>query len=129
MTEYEISDLILSNNAIMYMDGAAFMTLLSAYILVVHLVGRSLSKFQIIFINFTFIGLAASSVVGWVVLSDRSSALIANLVEQNASNPLAEIGGGEEGIIIYFVFRSLVILGALIYMWQVRKNGVPQKST
>jgi hypothetical protein len=37
MTEYELSDLILSNSTIMYIEGAAFMTLLSAYIVVVHL--------------------------------------------------------------------------------------------
>ena len=62
MTEYELSDLLLSNSSLMYMDGAAFMTLISAYILIVHLVGRTLTKFQLIFINFTFIGLALSSI-------------------------------------------------------------------
>ncbi|MEH6550673.1 MAG: hypothetical protein V7744_11865 [Pseudomonadales bacterium] len=128
MTEYEIADLILSNSAMMYMDGAAFMTLLSAYIVVVHLVGRSLTKFQLIFINFTFVGLATSSALGWLVLSDRSSALLQELAQQNPSSALVDIDGGE-GLIVYFVFRSLVILGALIYMWQLRRSNVSVQDT
>jgi hypothetical protein len=124
MTEYEVSDLLLGNSSVMYMDGAAFMTLLSAYIVIVHLVGRTLTRFQIIFINFTFIGLALSSVFGWLVLSNRSDVLLAELARVNSASPLV-IQGEEMGsvaVFVYFTFRSLVLVGALIYMWQVRKS-------
>jgi hypothetical protein len=128
MTEYELSELILNNSSIMYMDGAAFMTLLSAYIIVVHLVGRTLTKFQIMFINVTFVGLAISSVLGWLVLMNRSTALVEEMAERNPDSALVG-GGGPEGAIIYFAFRSLIILGALVYMWQIRRSSVLKSDT
>ena len=125
MTEYELSDLLLNNSAIMYMDGAAFMTLLSAYIIVVHLVGRTLTKFQITFINATFIGLATSSAFGWLVLTNRSSALLEDLAAQNPDSALVGVSD-YEGVTIYFAFRTLVVLGALIYMWKIRRGGASE---
>jgi hypothetical protein len=128
MTEYEISDLLLSNTSIMYMDGAAFMTLLSAYIIVVHLVGRTLTKFQIAFINFTFIGLAISSMLGWFSLMGRTSALLKNLAELNSNNAFM-VEAGSEATVIYFTFRTLVVLGAIIYMWQIRRSDESKTDT
>ena len=129
MTEYELSDLVLSNIAVMYMDGAAFMTLLSAYILIVHLVGRTLTKFQLFFVNFTFIGLALSSVFGWLALSSRGGALLAELARIDSASPFLVQGEetGSTGLLVYFSFRSLVIVGALIYMWQMRRSGASEK--
>ena len=131
MTEYELSDLMLSNTSVMYMDGAAFMTLLSAYIVIVHLVGRTLTKFQLFFINATFIGLALSSVFGWLVLSSRGDALLAELARINSASPLLVQAEkiGSTGVLVYFSFRSLVLVGALIYMWQVRRSGAPDNDT
>ncbi len=129
MTEYELSDLVLNNIAVMYMDGAAFMTLLSAYILIVHLVGCTLTKFQLFFVNFTFIGLALSSVFGWLTLSARGSALLAELAEIDPASPflVQDEQMGSTGLLVYFSFRSLVIVGALIYMWQIRRSGVSER--
>ena len=128
MTEYELSDLLLNNSSLMYMDGAAFMTLLSAYIVIVHLVGRTLSKFQLVFINFTFIGLALSSVFGWLVLSNRGDAILAELAIIDTASPflVQREDIGSIGLFVYFAFRSLVLVGALIYMWQVRRSGVQE---
>jgi len=123
MTEYELSDLILNNTVLMYMDGAAFMTLLSAYIVIVHLVGRTLTRFQISFINFTFIGLATSSTLGWFAHGNRGSDLINQLIEISQNSPVASEASA--GIVIYGIFRALVIIGALIYMWQIRRSGKP----
>ena len=128
MTEYEISDLLLTNTSIMYMDGAAFMTFLSAYIIVVHLVGRTLTRFQITFINFTFIGLAISSVLGWLSLMNRTSGLLKDLAELN-SNSEFMVDAGAEATVIYFTFRTLVILGAMIYMWQIRRSDESKTDT
>ncbi|RLA42781.1 MAG: hypothetical protein DRQ97_13570 [Gammaproteobacteria bacterium] len=128
MTEYEISDLLQSSTSIMYMDGAAFMTLLSAYIIVVHLVGRTLTKFQIAFINFTFIGLAISSMLGWLSFMGRISALLEDLAELN-SNSAFMVEGGSEATIIYFTFRTLVVLGAIIYMFQIRRSNDSKTDT
>lgn len=122
MTEYEISDLLLTNISIMYMDGAAFMTLLSAYIVVVHLVGRTLTRFQITFINFTFIGLAISSVMGSLTLMNQTFDLRDELAELNSNSALmADVGS--EAAVVNFTFRTLVVLGAVIYMWQIRRSG------
>jgi hypothetical protein len=126
MTEYELSDLLLSNSATMYMDGAAFMTLLSAYIVVIHLVGRSLTKFQIVFINFTFLGLAISSALGWLVLTGSRAALLEDLVVRNPNSAFVVEYSDTGTIIIYFVFRLLVTIGALIYMWQIRRSGASE---
>lgn len=125
MTEYELSELMLSNTSVMYMDGAAFMTLLSAYIVIVHLVGGTLTKFQLFFINFTFIGLALGSIFGWLALSGRGDALLAELARINSASPFLVQGEqlGSAGMLVYFSFRSLVMVGALIYMWQVRRSG------
>jgi len=112
----------------MYMDGAAFMTLLSAYIIVVHLVGRTLTKFQIAFINFTFIGLAISSMLGWLSFMGRISALLEDLAELN-SNSAFMVEGGSEATIIYFTFRTLVVLGAIIYMFQIRRSNDSKTDT
>ena len=128
MTEYEISDLLLTNTSIMYMDGAAFMTFLSAYIIVVHLMGRTLTRFQITFINFTFIGLAISSVLGWLSLMNRTSGLLKDLAELN-SNSAFMVDAGAGATVIYFTFRTLVILGALIYMWQIRRSDESKTDT
>ena len=87
---------------------------------------RTLSKFQLFFINFTFIGLALSSVFGWLVLSNRGDAILAELAKIDSTSPFLMQGTevGSTGLLVYFSFRSLVIVGALIYMWQVRRSGV-----
>ena len=128
MTEYELSDLLIGNSSLMYMDAAAFMTFLSAYIVIVHLIGRTLTKFQLVFINFTFIGLALGSVFGWLVLINRGDAILAELSRIDSSSPFLVQGEemGATGMLVYFSFRSLVIVGALIYMWQMRRSGVTE---
>lgn len=122
MTEYEISDLLLTNISIMYTDGATFMTLLSAYIVVVHLVGRILTRFQITFINFTFIGLATSNVMASLSLMNHTFDLEDELTELNSNSALiADVGS--EFAVVNITFRTLVVLGAVIYMWQIRRSG------
>jgi hypothetical protein len=71
MTEYELADLAASNVSNMYLDAATFFTLFSAYVVMSYLIGSKLSRFQVWFINITFLGLAITNTLSMVFLLNR----------------------------------------------------------
>ena len=119
MTEYEIADVLngVQNNIIA--GQAVFLSTLSAYLLVAYSVGKSLTTYQIGFINFAFI------LMMFVGFSTQLAQLAAAF---SYADQLAIIRDGMERIgtddqvvrVVFSGIRLVLVLGALVFMWQVR---------
>ncbi len=122
MSEYELSDLVASNMANMYMDTATFLTLFSGYIVVTYLLGDKLTRFQAVFISVVFLGLAARGMSGIFNLIGKNLELLTRLHELNPQRYDLPTQGMMSAY-VYLAFRTLVVLGCFIFMWQVRHGS------
>jgi hypothetical protein len=117
MTAYEASDLLNGAVGNLIAGQALFITIVSAYLVVAYTVGKKLTKYQVWFINFTFILLAFLGIQG-------TSNVLLLAFEYGSLRP--EPGGtfqaemAEIGKWITISVRGLITAGALIFMWQVK---------
>lgn len=116
MTEYEAWEVLNGLVANLMQQQALFVGAFTAYVVAAHLVGRTLTTFQVSFISTVFILLS--------VLGVRSQLWFMSNIDF-ISNELSGIArtSGEGGWFIAWGFvlvRFFLILGALFYMWQIR---------
>ena len=119
MTEHEIADLLNGTNSNIIAAQAVFLTILSAYLVVAYSVGRSLAAYQVGFINFAFI---LMMFVGF------NTQLAQLAVAYAYADELAILRDSMERIrtedqavrIVFSDMRLVLVIGALMFMWQVR---------
>ena len=128
MSEYELADLAASNVANMYLDVAAFFTLFSAYIVMSYVTGDKLTRFQVWFINITFLGLATINFFSMVSLLNRQMQLKELLRSANfALDQLSQLS--QATVYAYILFRVLLVIGCLVFMWQIRRGHATKSNT
>ena len=128
MSEYELADLAASNIANMYVDVAAFFTLISAYIVMSYLTGDKITRFQAWFINITFMGLATINFLSMVSLL-KSQKQLSELL-RSANSALDQVSQFSQATVYaYIAFRLLVVIGCLVFMWQVRHGHATKSNT
>lgn len=119
MAEYELIDLIngISNN--MMAGQAIFLTTLSAYFVVAYSVGKSLTTYQVGFINSALLLMMFVGFNAQVKLVEIALALSETLasISSYGEDPGAT---GESTRISFAGIRLVLVLGAIIFMWQVR---------
>ena len=121
MTEYELMDALngLASNAIAIQ--ALFITTLSAYMVMAYAAGRHLTVFQATFISILFVIFSVTTSISWMTMALEVRAGYATLNEVRGFSPVFVDQAAENPIIITMVAaRALMILGALVFMWQVR---------
>jgi hypothetical protein len=119
MTEYELADLMNGMTSNIAAAQAIFLSVLFAYLIVAYTTGKSLTRYQVAFINFVFILMASlgtfSQMNNLVVISEWG-------VE---STRLRGVEGMREEMTfvaksVFILIRVFLVLGALVFMWQVR---------
>lgn len=119
MTLYEVEDLINSIGSNIIAGQAVFLTVITGYMIVAYTVGKSLTRYQVGFINLILIIANISGFMG--VFANTTM-----IYEYSAIR--AELTGGQKireefsaaWIISSTSPRALLIGGALLFMWQVR---------
>ena len=122
MTLYEVGDLINSTNSNIIAAQAIFFTIITAYLIVAYSVGRSLSTYQVAFINLAFLFATATGIMGLVAniaFIGEYGAIRQSLIDRSEIIPEALDGAW---IITFIGVRAMLILGALTFMWTVRHS-------
>lgn len=121
LTLYEVSDIINGLNSNVIASQAVFLTIVSAYLVVAYSVGRDLTKYQAGFISLVFLMLmivdyfATSSLMQDVY---EFHEVKLHLLGQEAPNETLN----DTVAWIFTSIRVVISLGALIFMWQVRRS-------
>ena len=122
MTEYELSDLMATYSSNLIQGQALFITIFSAYMVVAYAVGKQLTRFQAAFTTISFLL--------FMVLATQGSGYTLNLIFSSADQ-LGIITGDEtmrdevakrSGKILFYGVRLLLVIGALVFMWQARAS-------
>jgi hypothetical protein len=119
MTEYEIADLLNGVNSNITAGQAVFLSVLSAYLVVAYSVGKNLTTYQVSFINFVFI---LMMFVGFNAQAELLETAYAYGYQLDSLRPGAEAMDttAEAVKIVFMVMRAVLVVGALVFMWQVR---------
>lgn len=121
LTLYQINDVINGINSNIIASQAIFLTIVSAYLVVAYTVGRDLTKYQVGFVSLIF---------SLFMLVDIFTTynLIQDVYEHHKIKmEMLEMKVPSEAVseIIRWIFvsiRLVVTLGALTFMWQVRRT-------
>ena len=120
MTEYEIMDLAETINGNSITATGVYFSILTAYLLVAYFAGDKLTKYQVAFINLVFIFYNLVAAINLFSMVRVRLDLSERLLEMSGE---ARLFSHEAGIVIISVFvlmRLMLVLGALVFMWQVR---------
>ena len=119
MTLYEVGDLLNSTSSNIIAAQAVFFTIITAYLVVAYSVGKSLTTYQVAFINLAFLVATATGVMGVVanvsLIAEYNSVRRGLIEEQRVPEVL-----DTAWVITFTAVRVVLILGALVFMWQVR---------
>jgi len=120
MTEYELVDLLRSGVANMLAGQAIYFTQLGSYLLVAYLVGSKLTRFQVTFLNFLLIILGATGTTGFLASLRSNFDVRDRLIEMGSSQIQMSTEIAQTSSYTFVAFRTVVLLGCLGFMWQVR---------
>ena len=118
MTLYEVGDLINSTGSNIIAAQAIFFTTISAYLVVAYSVGKSLTTYQVVFVNVAFLISMSTGVMG--VVANASLIAEYNSIRQGLIGQKIPEVLDTAWIITFIAIRAVLILGALVFMWQVR---------
>ncbi len=121
MTEYEIADLLNGINSNITAGQAVFLTTLSAYLVVAYSVGKSLTAYQVGFINFAFILMMFVGFNAQAELLETAYSYGYQL-DSLRTGPGAMDTTAEVVKIVFMMMRAVLVIGALVFMWQVRHS-------
>ncbi len=120
MDIYQISDLMNGMSSNLTQQNAVFITVLTAYLVVVYSVGKNLTRYQVTFISTTFSLLTLLGTSGQL----RNLEVITEWAEQAVALKSDEAAVSDVQVAIsmwlFMGTRVALILGALVFMWQVR---------
>ena len=126
MTEYELIDALNSTIAQAFSISQYSLSIVTGYLLIVHFIGRSLTVFQISFVNTVFLIMQYLTITSLVGISRRTQMINIRLVEQYGSEDfLLLTTANEQGEVVSwppFLAGGLITLGCLVFMWQVRHS-------
>jgi hypothetical protein len=111
------AELILAVNEItstMLDEESVFYTQVTAYLVVAYLVAEKLTKFQLALINFLFVVAAALSIFGVLNFMHQIERLFATT---GGTAPFID-----PALYLTITFRLMILVGALVFMWQARQS-------
>jgi hypothetical protein len=120
MSEYELVDLMRSGVANMFTGQGIYFTQLASYLLVAYLVGDKLTTFQVTFLNFAFVLFTLTGMSGFLALMFSNLELRNRLSEMGSSMIVMDASLSSGAVYSFIYFRCLILIGALILIWQVR---------
>ena len=97
---------------------AIFFTVLSAYLVVAYTAGAKLTKYQVTFVNLIFFLVFLNMSIGQLGLV-QSTTYYVDII-QEARGASERVLTAQANRVIFVTLRALMLLGALLFMWQVR---------
>jgi hypothetical protein len=98
---------------------AIFLSVLFAYLIVAYTTGKSLTRYQVAFINFVFILMASlgtfSQMNNLVVIGEWGVELTRLRGVEGMREEMTFVAKS-----VFILIRVFLVLGALVFMWQVR---------
>jgi hypothetical protein len=122
MSLYEYQDVIASKWALFFAGFSLYLTLLFAYLTVAYVVGKKLSRFQLIAITAIYlpsIVMAAGTTLG---LGQETAQLEASMFEVYGVGSPREVVQNVGTPVTAVVFLSAIVL-SLAFMWKIRKRA------
>ena len=119
MTEYELNDAIQAISSNLIAGEALFLTAVSAYAIVAYTSGTKLNTYQIGFVNFVFIGFVLTNLSALYVMTEQVYHYGSRVMELSERPQVEEPVRGSIRWLM-FIVRTLMALGALAFMWQIR---------
>lgn len=122
MSEYELTDSMHSVISNIWAAEAIFLTVLSAYVAVAFTVGGRLSSYQCGFVNTVFVLTVLTNSLNTFTMMSQAVHIGSQLQEYSSHYRDANAGVFAE-ISTWSVYgmRTLLAIGALIFMWSVRQ--------
>lgn len=121
MTEYELYDVTQSTVSNVLANQALFLTLVSTYCVVAYSAGSKLSIYQVSFVNFVFIFAILVAQTSQVALISQVLFFGETLSQLDSSTGVSQNLGVATSWGLVTV-RTIIVIGALIFMWQVRHS-------
>ena len=122
MSEYELYEVVIGFTGNLEQSMAVLISLLSAYLVLAYAVGHKLTKFQVLFISACFTVAYIGVLQAQVFYLDETLQLAGRLEAIREQTSIAE-GTGEVSMVIFIAIRTLFLLGALYFMWNVRHTN------
>ena len=121
MTEYELTDSMQSVISNIWAAEAIFLTVLSAYVLVAFTAGSRLSSYQYVFVSTVFLLTVFTNSLNTQELMSQALHFGSQLQEYSSYYVDSfESEFARFSIWLVYGLRTLLTIGALIFMWSVR---------
>ena len=122
MTEYEIADLMATYASNLIQGQAVFITIFTAYMVVAYTAGNQLTRFQITFITISFVFFVILASQGGKFSLEQVFFYADQLSEMRGDQGLSDDAAKTAGEVLFYGVRFLLVLGAIVFMWQVRRT-------
>jgi hypothetical protein len=120
MSQYEILDLVASAADLIAVQFTIYLTVVSAYLVVVYFVGSKLTRTQVVLFSGLFVFGAGAEIWGMQRSLINVAELLALKVEHSPLTPY-ERGITEHGS-TWLIVMCLGVVAALYFMWSVRRE-------
>jgi len=120
VTEYEILDVIGVNIGNLITGTGVYFTVLTGYLIVAYTVGIKLTKYQVSFINIVFLLYSLMSAANFSTMIIRNLVMSGKLSSLTGTSRLVGDEGSAAIVSLFILMRVLLVIGAIIFMWQVR---------
>ena len=97
---------------------AIFFTALSAYLVIAYSFGAKLTKYQVAYVNFIFLLVFLNMSVSQFGLIESTTHYVD--IIQAARGTDERIISAQGNRLVFVAIRGLMLLGAVLFMWQVR---------
>ena len=121
MSEYELYEIVVGFTGNLEQSMAVLISLLSAYLVLAYAIGTKLTRFQVLFISICFTAVYIGVLQAQTYYLDETLQLSERLESIREHRSIAE-GTGELSMVIFITVRVLFLLGALYFMWNVRRT-------
>ena len=118
MTEYELIDSLNSTMGLLLSSLVAYVSFVSAYLIVAYVVGQNLSRQQTTIVSILFLFGAGLTIFALWGLSTRIGFTVQALYSVNPNYPVSFGNGYREALVICC---SLGLIASLQFMWKIRQ--------
>jgi hypothetical protein len=121
MTEYEMTDIMMSRFATMTDQAALYFALVSGYLLAAFVVGARLTRLQVIVVNSLFVIWTLGLLVGWNSALDAVRELELAIHQLNQPSVGGDLSASAASAYSFSLVQIIGIIASLIFMWSVRR--------
>ena len=122
MTEYEMTDIIMSRFGHMTEQASLYFALVSGYLITAYVIGARLTRLQVTVINTLFCLWTVGILVGYISSVNDTIALEQAIRDAGATPSAGKISDSSFAAYSFAVVQTIGIIVSLIFMWSVRHH-------